>query len=97
MEQKYSNTLISSRKDGKLAYTKHLFDIPKDKSQEDINKEFYAAMTKLADSFVQLNNKTDKAIDTHKADIKTLDDKIEKRTQAITTDKIAELAKQYLD
>lgn len=40
MEQRYGNTLVSSRKDGKLVYTKHLFDVPKDKSQEDINKEF---------------------------------------------------------
>ena len=97
MEQRYGNTLVSSRKDGKLVYTKHLFDVPKDKSQEDINKEFYSAATKLSDAISLLSDNITKLQDNYEADIKKQKQYIDNNTTAISNEYIVEIAKQYLD
>lgn len=97
MEQKYSNTLVSGRKDGKLAYTKHLFDVPRDKSQEQINTEFQAAMLKLGTYIKAVSDHIDQMWEQHKTDIKNQKEYTDSKTKSISIDYITEIANKYLD
>jgi len=49
MEQRYSNTLVSSREDKKLIYTDDAFDKSLNQHQDEINKELTNLITELKD------------------------------------------------
>lgn len=97
MEQKYSDTLISSRKDGKLAYTKHLFDIPQELSQEEINISFKSAIAKVADLLTKTIDDISSKWSQHQTDVQNLQKYTNDRTQSILTDYIINSAKKFLD
>lgn len=97
MEQKYSDTLISSRKDGKLAYTKHLFDVPENLSQEVINTKFKSAITKIAELESTLVDQVREYWEKHQTDVDTLKNYTDSKTKSISRDYIINSAKLYLD
>lgn len=52
-EQRYNGTIVSGRKDGKLANSDNIFDKEKGKMQSDINKEMKTRTDKSFDSLKQ--------------------------------------------
>lgn len=49
MEQRYSNTLVSSREDKKLVYADNVFDTALSKHQNEINEALTSIINKLKD------------------------------------------------
>jgi hypothetical protein len=49
MEQRYSNTLVSSREDKKLVYADNVFDTTLSKHQDEINEALTSIINKLKD------------------------------------------------
>lgn len=59
MEQRYSNTFISSRADKKFAYTDNIFDKNLNKHQNEVNNQLTSIINSLKDIKDNLNS-TDK-------------------------------------
>ena len=58
-EQRYNGTIVSGRKDGKLANSDNIFDKDRGKMQSDINKEMKARSDKSFDSLKQTKQSTE--------------------------------------